>query len=289
MKRYFETTIFGLLSLLAFTACSEDEGTEPGGDSAPHVAIIQSSVVEPYDADIDQNLRFAVNQQTEAVYYLAEKTVEKEARGMNTDAYADYVVANGTQVQLNKDEQTGGKYGEVIATGMKGVYTITAVAVGGSKKSSSSVAFTGPNWIDVSKGTYYFSARAQGRLGVGETTATVLQYLESDPTQYRFKNLYGYGASLRMTLSEKKGSDDTGELQYFRVEGQTTPFTYGDYGTISVRDLGYWQDDDSYAFDPDYGCFIYTNANKNGVVLALQYFVSAGSLGYGWDEFEPKE
>ena len=79
------------------------------------------------------------------------------------------------------------------------------------------------------------------------------------------------------------------ELQYFRVEPQTTPFTYGDYGTVSVRDLGYWQDDDSYAYDSNYGCFIYTNVNKNGVVLAVQYFVSAGSLGYGWDEFEPEE
>jgi hypothetical protein len=289
MKRYFESTIFGLLSLLAFTACSEDEGTEPGGDGMPHVAITQSSVAEPYDADIDQNLRFAVNQQTEAVYYLAEKTADKEARSMNADAYADYVVSNGTQVQLVTDEQSGGKYGDVVATGMKGAYTITAVAVGGGQKVGSSVAFTGPNWIDVTKGTYHFSERAQGRLGVAAEKATVLQYLESNPAQYRFKNLYGYGASLQMTLSDKKGSDDTGELQYFRVEPQTTPFTYGDYGTVSVRDLGYWQDDDSYAFDPDYGCFIYTNANKNGVVLALQYFVSAGSLGYGWDEFEPGE
>jgi hypothetical protein len=289
MKRYFESTIFGLLSLLVFTACSEDEGTEPGGDGMPHVAITQSSVSEPYDADIDQNLRFSVNQQTESVYYLAEKTADKEARGMSAEAYADFIVNNGTQVQLTADQQTGGKYGDVTSIGMKGAYTITAVAVGGGQKAISSVAFTGPNWIDVAKGTYYFSERAQGRLGVGEKTETILQFLESNPSIYRFKNLYGYGASLQMTLSDKKGSDDTGDLQYFRIVAQTTPFSYGSYGTISVRDLGYWQDDDSFAYDPDYGCFIYTNANKNGVVLALQYFVSGGSLGYGWDECEPKE
>ena len=91
MKRYFESSMIALFTLLAFTACKEDEqGVAPGGDGAPHVAIYQSTVQEPYDADNDLALRLAVNQQTENVYYLAEKTADKEARAMSDAEYAEY-------------------------------------------------------------------------------------------------------------------------------------------------------------------------------------------------------
>ena len=105
---------------------------------------------------------------------------------------------------------------------------------------------------------------------------------------YRFKNLYGFGASLLLRLTDKTGEDQNDKLQFFRVEAQATPFTFSSYGTVSVRDLGYWQEDDSFAFDPDYGCFMYTGNYKGVVVLGLQFFVTAGSLGYGWDEFYPE-
>lgn len=290
MKRYFESSLIALLSLLAFTACSEDEqGVAPGGDGAPHVAIYQLSVQEPYDSDNDQALRLAVNQQTETVYYLAEKTADKEARAMSDAEYADYVIANGAQGTLVSDSQNGGKYADVIVTDMKGAYTISAVATGAGQKQLSTVTFNGPNWMDVAKGTYNFSARAQQRLGVEEKkTGVLFQKLESDPTLYRFKNLYGFGASLLLRLTDKTGEDQNDKLQFFRVEAQATPFTFSSYGTVSVRDLGYWQEDDSFAFDPDYGCFMYTGNYKGVVVLGLQFFVTAGSLGYGWDEFYPE-
>lgn len=122
-----------------------------------------------------------------------------------------------------------------------------------------------------------------------ETKSDVLfQNLESDPTLYRFKNLYGFGASLQLRLTDKTGEDDNDKLQFMRVEPQTTPFTFSTYGTVSVRDLGYWQDDDSYAYDPSLGCFMYTDKYKNVVNVAIQFFVSAGSLGYGWDMFMPE-
>ena len=290
MKRYFESSLIALLSLLAFTACSEDEqGVAPGGDGAPHVAIYQLSVQEPYDSDNDQALRLAVNQQTETVYYLAEKTADKEARAMSDAEYADYVIANGAQGTLVSDSQNGGKYADVIVTDMKGAYTISAVATGAGQKQLSTVTFNGPNWMDVAKGTYNFSARAQQRLGVEEKkTGVLFQKLESDPTLYRFKKLYGFGASLLLRLTDKTGEDQNDKLQFFRVEAQATPFTFSSYGTVSVRDLGYWQEDDSFAFDPDYGCFMYTGNYKGVVVLGLQFFVTAGSLGYGWDEFYPE-
>lgn len=290
MKRYFESSMIALFTLLAFTACKEDEqGVAPGGDGAPHVAIYQSTVQEPYDADNDLALRLAVNQQTETVYYLAEKTADKEARAMSDAEYADYVIANGAQGTLVSDSQNGGKYADVIVTDMKGAYTISAVATGAGQKQLSTVTFNGPNWMDVAKGTYNFSARAQQRLGVAESKSDVLfQNLESDPTLYRFKNLYGFGSSLLLRMTDKTGEDQNDKLQFFRVEAQTTPFTFSSYGTVSVRDLGYWQEDDSFAFDPDYGCFMYTGNYKGVVVLGLQFFVTAGSLGYGWDKFYPE-
>lgn len=290
MKRYFESSMIALFTLLAFTACKEDEqGVAPGGDGAPHVAIYQSTVQEPYDADNDLALRLAVNQQTENVYYLAEKTADKEARAMSDAEYAEYVVANGTEGKLVADQQNSGKYADVVATDMKGDYTITAVAVGAGQKTSSKIMFSGPNWMDVATGTYNFCEKAQQRLGVEEKkTGVLFQKLESDPTLYRFKNLYGFGASLLLRLTDKTGEDQNDKLQFFRVEAQTTPFTFSSYGTVSVRDLGYWQEDDSFAFDPDYGCFMYTGNYKGVVVLGLQFFVTAGSLGYGWDEFYPE-
>lgn len=290
MKRYFESSMIALFTLLAFTACKEDEqGVAPGGDGAPHVAIYQSTVQEPYDADNDLALRLAVNQQTENVYYLAEKTADKEARAMSDAEYAEYVVANGTEVKLVADQQNSGKYADVIATGMKGDYTITAVAVGDGKKTSTKILFSGPNWMDVSTGTYNFSEKAQQRLGVEEKkTGVLFQKLESDPTLYRFKNLYGFGASLMLRLTDKTGEDQNDKLQFFRVEAQTTPFTFSSYGTVSVRDLGYWQEDESLAFDPGYGCFMYTGNYKGVVVLGLQFYVADGNLGYGWDEFDPE-
>lgn len=290
MKRYIESSIIALISLLALTACSEDDkGVGLGGDSAPHVAIYQLSVAEPYDSDNDQKLRLAVNQQTDAVYYFAEKTADMNARGMGDDEYAEYVVANGTQANLVADAQNGSKYADVVVTGMKGAYTITAVAAGAGQKKVTKVTFDGPNWMDVAKGTYNFSKKAQSVLGVPASKADILfQNLESDPTLYRFKNLYGFGASLLMRLTDKTGEDEYDKLQFFRVEAQTTPFTFSKYGTVSVRDLGYWQEDDSYAFDPTSGCFMYTDKYKNTVVLALQMFVSAGNAGYGWDEFDPE-
>lgn len=289
MKRYIGNAMLALVSVLAFIACKEEAGTNPGGDGIPHVSVYLNDVSAPYDTDVDRILRLAVNQQTDAVYYLAEKTADKEARDMSADAYKDYVVSNGTQMQLTADDFSGGKTGDAIVTGMKGDYTITAVAVSsGGTKTATSVTFWGPNWVDVTSGTYNFSDRAQQRLGVDKKKSTVLQYLDSDKTKYRFKNLYGVGNHLLLTLTDKTDADEYDKLQYFRVEPQATPFTYGSYGAISVRDLGYWQDDDSYAFDPGFGCFMYTEQYKNVVVVAIQYYVSAGSLGYGRDEFDPE-
>ena len=41
MKKYFYNIMFAFIGALAFTACSEESGTEPGTDSKPVVTVYQ--------------------------------------------------------------------------------------------------------------------------------------------------------------------------------------------------------------------------------------------------------
>ena len=287
MNKYINRLLIAMLALFTMSSCTEEEGTNPGGDGSPSVILYQYGVKSPNDPDTDSALRIAVNCSTTDVYYLAERTSDVSGHGATTEAYADYVVSNGTKATTTADENNNGYYVDVVVTGMQGDYTISAVAVSGSKKAIQQKTFFGKTWIDVSPGTYYFSENTQKRLGVDKSVPTVFQSLESDPTQYRFKNIFGAGHSLLLTKTDVTGADDQGPLQFFRVADQPLPFTFKSYGTVSVRDLGYWQNDDGIAYDPGSGVFMYTDNLKGHFVLGLQLHVTAGNLGYDWDEFVP--
>ncbi len=287
MEKYMNRLLIALLGMATMSSCKDDEGTEPGNDSNPNIVLYQYAVESPNDPDNDSAIRIAVNNKTSEIYYLAELTANVSGHGATDEAYADYVVSNGTKVTTTADVNNGGNYADVVVTGMKGEYTISAVAVSGNKKAIAKKTFVGLEWIDVANGTYNFSDRAQRRLGVGKSVATTLQYLKTNETKYRFKNIYGAGHSLILIKTDKTGTDDNDALLFYRVENQTTPFSYSTYGTVSVRDLGYWQDDDSFAYDPKYGCFEYTDKLKRHFTITIQYHVSAGNLGYGTDKFVP--
>lgn len=293
MKRYFESTLLVLFSLLAFTACSEDEGTAPGGDSVPALSIYTYSVLPPLNSDNDVKVRIAANNKASDVYYLAQKTAEKVAAGMSDEAYAAYVVANGTKVTLENDLQTGGKAADIVVTGLLGEYTITAVATNGSVNSKPvSTEFEGLIWNDVVKGIYIANVNANiksvftAQLGDVQVPTT-LQNLATDKNLYRFKDLYGAGYHLQIRTIDQKGEDDGGVYTFFRIPQQTTPLIFNSkYGALGVRDVGYWQGDDSWVTEngyesgmyADYTCFLY-----------IQYFVAAGNAGYGYDYFFPSE
>lgn len=107
-----------------------------------------------------------------------------------------------------------------------------------------------------------------------------LQHCETFPERYRFLDPYGVGVNLVFTLFGDEKQDQDGNRYYnCRVAPTETPFTYGSYGAISFRDVGYWQNNDAYAawnlFYPD----------DNYVSLTLQWYVAAGSLGYGDEVF----
>ena len=63
------------------------------------------------------------------------------------------------------------------------------------------------------------------------------------------------------------------------------PQPYGSYGNVNVRDMGYWQGDDAYVFSYGYESGMYADGY---CFFTVQFYVSAGSLGWGTDTFEPK-
>lgn len=286
MRKYIERLFLLFLPVIAFTACTEDEGTEPGGDGNPALTVYSYKTVAPNDPDIDATYRVATNNKTDKLYYLSE-AASSASSAESDDAIAQRVVSQGTEVALGTDTISGGHVANVVVKNMVGDYNVYFVAASGNTLSLAKKTFTGLEWVDVCTGTYYYSKNFQKNLGFPESKKTTLQYLKSDPTQYRFKNFYGVGYSLKLVKTTTTGSDKYDTFDFLRVPAQVTALTSKAYGALSVRDLGYWQNDDSFAFDAGYGCYMYNNKLKNTIILGIQYYVSAGSFGYGWDEFDP--
>lgn len=269
-----------------FTSCKEDNGTEPGTDSQPAATIYTYEPSAPLNPDNDVNIRFVCNSKTSEAYYLVEKTTEKEAHKMSEAAYADFVVANGTKLQLTEDKHSGGKVSEVTVAGLLGDYTITAVAANGGTKTSATKTFRGLMWEDVVKGTYMYSnANVQFLMGEITSRPTTLQICTTDETLYRFKDAFGEGMHMKINLlPDLVGEDEGGVYTFFRVKDQVISEFQGN--KVYVRDIGYWQGDDKYVTDhgfesgmyEDYSCFIY-----------IQCHIGSTSYGYGYDYFIPDE
>ena len=281
MKRYIYGLFAATFVSAAMVSCSADEGTEPGNDSEPSVVIYQYAAARPNNPDNDIVLRFAANSQTTEAYYLVEKTSDKESRvsSLGEEGYNDYVVSNGTKI----DGIAGASDADVTIKDLYGAYTITAVAVGGGKKKASESTFTGLEWIDVVAGTYTFGASKNLIAALGLTsTKTVLQKCTTDDNLYRFKDVFGTGYSLKINLIDYQGSDGDGTYRFFRVPVAETPFTYGSYGAVGLRDVGYWQGSDAWVTDNGYESGMYSDYN---CFICVQYFVSVGNIGYGYDYF----
>ena len=185
------------------------------------------------------------------------------------------VVSNGKKLENIKGASV---QEEVFQNLPAGENAITVVAVGKGGKFASSVIFSSVTWSDVIKGTYTFSV-ANIQKVYAANTETTLQVCDSDPNAYRFKNLFGAGKHLLLT-AVGKGTDENGNYIMFKVPSQATSLTFGSHGEISVRDVAEWQNDESLL-----DCKIYEDHNA---ALWVQYFVSAGNLGYGYDEFTPE-
>lgn len=274
MKKTLYGLCAALVSAFAFTSCAVDLGTEPGNDTAPHVALYQYAVSGEYDGDCDVALRVAVNNQAKDVYLLAELAADKAARVSKDgeEAYCDYVVKNGQKVNVTADAPA-----DLVLQKVFGENAITVVAVNGDKKFSTETTFSGLQWNSVAEGTYYF-ANAWVKNLVGAASAhTTLQYLETSPNRYRFKDLFGKNGHLVFTVYPDQKSDNG--YTFMRVFAQATALAHSTYGTLSVRDVAAWQGNDGYAGWSNF-------ALEDGFIdLWVQWYVSAGNLGYGRDRF----
>ena len=282
MKKYI-SSIMVLFALLAFTACSEDHGTTPGSDAKPSVTAYSYEVTAPLNPDNDVNVRFVFNNKTTEAYYLAEKTADKEARELTEDAYAAYVVANGQELDLEDDLQSEGYISDLVLTGLYGEYTITAVAVSGSTLSSASTTFTGLDWADVVEGTYYFS-NPNTRFLLGNITSrpATLQVCTTDETLYRFKDVFSTGNHLKINLlPDYTATDDDGTYTFFRVKDQKIGVQYGGQD-VAVRDVGYWQGDDSFITDGGYESGMYEDYT---CFIKVQLHIGSSNYGYNYYDY----
>ena len=95
---------------------------------------------------------------------------------------------------------------------------------------------------------------------------------------YRLVNVFGDGYHMKFSIMpETEEETEDGLAWYCRVPNQPTSWTYGQYGTLNVRDIAYWQGNDSFATNGSYGCYMYDDGYT---YFPLQYYVSAGNVGY---------
>jgi hypothetical protein len=172
---------------------------------------------------------------------------------------------------------------EIVNDTLAGIYSITAVGVSKNGEIGKAFDFTfiGLEWTTLATGTYYFFNSS--RIGIS-SNPTTLQVCTTDDKLYRFKDVFAAGYSLKINLLELTGNDSQGTYTFFRVPVTATPFTYGSYGAVSVRDIGYWQNDDTWITEAGYESGMYADYY---CFILVQYFVSGGSLGYDYDEFVP--
>lgn len=286
MKKYIYV-LLAILTASAFVSCKEEEGQEPGNDSNPYVFVNECELGDSYDPDCDVAVRFAVNNASTSVYYLAETTSDYESHleSMGESEYADYIKSNGTQLTtVTATGTTGDSVYEATLTSLYGDYTIVAAAFDDDGDSYiGTTAFTGIQWNDVVTGTYRL-VNSSGVISVvgggSRTISTTLQVAATDANSYRFKNLYGQNNHLYFTVVSSGTDSDGVSCKFFSLTSQSTNATFGSYGTLMIRDVATWQGDDSYLeynnFYEDYSWYAF-----------VSYYVSAGAVAYGYDAFFP--
>ena len=191
-----------LLGAVMFSACSADEGTEPGSDSKPVATLYQYDAAAPYNPDNDCYIRVAANSATEAAYYFAELSSSKDARGMSDDAYAEYVVANGTKFE----KISGASIQDVCIQDLHGMYTVSVVAVKGNERTIQSTTFAGLDYKPAGTGTlspYFLWATGSVVVATGQPVddhKVEVEYSEVGD-RYRITNAYSPGTQFSFSPS----------------------------------------------------------------------------------------
>ncbi len=282
MKKYI--SLIAAAAALILAGCTKaTEGTEPGNDAQPNVAIYQYSPGAEYNPDNDVAIKIAANNKVDEVYYMIipadSYKADIDAKGEN--AVADYIKSNGTKAELAVSEFDDAKVFSTILTGIQGTNEIVAAGFSSSASSLANTSFTGLSWTKLASGT--FSSETMAKLGLGPVPAS-LEKCDQIEGRYRFPDLFAKGYHRVFEIVGEAQKDTEGDTFYtVKVANQETGLSYGNYGAISARDVATWQSSSDYlvynSFYPDY----------NYVIIWTQYNVTAGNLGYGDDIFQPAE
>lgn len=276
MKKYIYGLFFALVSVVMLTACSEDDGTNPGSDSQAKATLYQYTATSPNDADVDTQIRIATNSATQSAYLLVEKTADYESRlaQLGEAGYKDYVIENGEKVEGAEGASTVDK----TIKNLNGDNTIVVVAVGGNKYLTS-VNFKAKTWTTVAEGTYNFAG--VGAQLFGASQPATLQVEDDNPKQFRFKDFWGTGKHVLFNLTGEQGQLQDGTVvNVLSLPEQATPFSHPSYGTIFCADMLTHKTGDNPSFmTEDYYA-----------VIHMQWYVTAGSFNVtGPETFVPNE
>lgn len=259
-------------------SCSDEMGENPGSDPDPVVTIYTYEPTEEgSNPDNDVRIRFATNSKVTSVKYLL---IPGDSLAMSDAEITQMVESQGTTVaNLGADGNA-----EVTVSGIKGAVNIAAVANG--SKLSNLVKFTGLEWTLVKPGTFAFGPQTPSTVPVSATECT-LEICTTDTLLYRLNSIFGEGTSLKLEVIDTWYKDEFGDFQLFRFKQTKTPWEYGNYGLMSVRDVGYWQNNAAYVNALTSYCnYLYTDGY---IDICMQWNVPAGNCGYGYSSFTPSE
>ncbi len=264
MKAFYKY-VLALAAAPLLGACSADEGREPGTDPNPAVTLYTYAPTEANsNPDNDIRVRFVVNNKTSQVKYLA--VLSSEIADLSDSALLQKVESEGTAI--NNIQAEG--FADITLKDLHGAYTVAAVANG--TKLGNRVTFTGLDWNVVTPGTFLFK---NSNVPI-ESTECSLEVCTTDDTLYRINGVFGEGTAVKMYMLDLEGTDDGGTYRFFRVKDTATPWTYGNYGTLSFSDVGYYYNNAAYITSGGYESGIYEDGYA---FFCLQWFVSAGRVG----------
>lgn len=140
---------FLLATFVALTVagCSDDKGTEPGGDTLPVATIYTVETPDGYDPDVTAAYRIVPNEATSKIYVLTE----------TADAKANFLTANTEAAYIEKVVKEGQSYEtaadiEIVKDGLTGLYATTVVAeAANGKRLAYEATFKGVVWVPAGK------------------------------------------------------------------------------------------------------------------------------------------
>lgn len=157
-----------------------------------------------------------------------------------------------------------------------GTYTFVIVTFDseGNAQETNTATFTysvgvTETWTAIATGSYWYTLFFGSDSDPYEDAGLVLYQSDNDPTRYKIEH-WGYDVDYCFTYD-----DSTGEVW---VDDQEIGYEYGSYGMVYVVDYSTYVGDD----EPT----SYYDDDTNSFYFAQVYYVSAGYLTYGYEQFE---